>query len=74
MKLKRLYSVSAAVMMMALSATGAERVKIILDVDLCEDVDDAGAVAVLHRLADLGEAEILGVLIVNFHPVVVFSG
>lgn len=37
--------------------------KIILDVDLCEDVDDAGALAVLHALANRGEAEILGVMV-----------
>lgn len=37
--------------------------RIILDVDLCEDVDDAGALATLHALANRGEAEILGVLI-----------
>ena len=37
--------------------------KIILDVDLAEDVDDAGALAVLHALANRGEAEILGVLV-----------
>ena len=39
--------------------TAAEPVKIIMDVDMAEDVDDAGAVAVLHALADRGEAEIL---------------
>ena len=44
-----------------LSAAGP--VKIILDVDLAEDVDDAGALAVLHALADRGEAEILGVMV-----------
>ena len=38
-------------------------VKIIIDVDLAEDVDDAGALAVLHALADRGEAEILGLLV-----------
>lgn len=37
--------------------------KIILDVDLAEDVDDAGALATLHALADRGEAEILGILV-----------
>lgn len=37
--------------------------RIILDVDMAEDVDDAGALAVLHALADRGEAEILGVLV-----------
>ncbi|HOX12582.1 MAG TPA: nucleoside hydrolase [Spirochaetia bacterium] len=33
---------------------------LILDTDLNEDVDDAGALAVLHALADRGLAEILG--------------
>jgi hypothetical protein len=37
--------------------------KILLDVDLAEDVDDAGALATLHALADRGEASILGVLV-----------
>jgi inosine-uridine nucleoside N-ribohydrolase len=37
--------------------------KIILDLDLAEDVDDAGALATLHALANRGEAEILGILI-----------
>lgn len=37
--------------------------KVILDLDLAEDVDDAGALAVLHALANRGEVEILGVLI-----------
>ncbi len=41
----------------------AAPVRIIIDVDLAEDVDDAGALAVLHALANRGEAEILGVLI-----------
>ena len=48
---------------MALSphdAAAAEPVRVILDTDLSSDVDDVGAVAVLHALADAGEAEILG--------------
>lgn len=45
------------------TAAPAPPVKIILDVDLAEDVDDAGAVALLHALADRGEAEILALLI-----------
>jgi hypothetical protein len=44
-------------------SNAAEPVKIILDVDLAEDVDDAGAMGVLHALANRGEAEILGVLV-----------
>lgn len=47
----------------SLEASPAAPVKIILDVDLAEDVDDAGALAVLHALANRGEAEILGILI-----------
>ena len=42
---------------------GTDPVTIIMDVDLAEDVDDAGALAVLHALADRGEAVILGVMV-----------
>jgi inosine-uridine nucleoside N-ribohydrolase len=45
------------------SLLSAAPAKIILDVDLAEDVDDAGALGTLHALANRGEAEILGVLI-----------
>lgn len=38
-------------------------VPVILDTDFAEDVDDAGALAILHALADKGETEILGVMI-----------
>ena len=34
--------------------------KVIFDTDMAWDWDDVGAMAVLHALADLGEAEILG--------------
>lgn len=36
--------------------------RIILDTDMGNDCDDAGALAILHALADNGEAEILGVI------------
>lgn len=36
-------------------------VKIIFDTDIGGDCDDAGALAMLHRLCDLGEAELLAV-------------
>ncbi len=42
------------------AAAHGEPVRVILDTDLSADVDDVGAVAVLHALADQGEAEILG--------------
>ena len=35
----------------------------ILDTDFASDVDDAGALAVLHALADAGEVEILAVMV-----------
>ena len=34
---------------------------IIFDTDMAGDVDDVGALAILHAMADLGEAEILAV-------------
>lgn len=40
----------------------AEPVKIVFDTDMANDCDDAGALAVLNALADLGEAEILAVV------------
>ena len=36
-------------------------IKLILDTDLGGDCDDAGMMAMMHRLCDLGEAELLGV-------------
>lgn len=36
-------------------------VRIVFDTDMASDVDDVGALAILHALADLGEAEILAI-------------
>ena len=41
---------------------------IILDTDLSSDVDDVGAVAVLHALADKGEAKILAMMVSSGDP------
>lgn len=41
------------------SLRAAEPVKILFDTDMTTDCDDAGAMAVLHALADRGECEIL---------------
>jgi hypothetical protein len=49
----------------ALGTAGAERV--VFDTDIGGDIDDAGAMAVMHALADRGEIEILAVGIVNGH-------
>ncbi len=40
----------------------ADPVRIILDTDMAGDCDDAGALALLHALADNGEAEILAIM------------
>lgn len=45
------------------SATPASAVPIIFDTDMAEDVDDVGALALLHALADRGEARILAVMV-----------
>lgn len=50
-----------AVLAFATIARG-EPVKVIFDTDMANDCDDAGALAVLHALADLGEVEILAVV------------
>lgn len=41
--------------------SAAEKTKIIFDTDIGGDCDDAGALAMLHRLCDKGEAELLAV-------------
>jgi inosine-uridine nucleoside N-ribohydrolase len=43
-------------------------VRIIFDTDMDTDCDDAGALAILHTLADRGEAEILGTLVSSHYP------
>lgn len=50
------------------SATTAAPVPIIYDTDMDTDCDDAGALAVLHALADRGECEILGTMVSASHP------
>lgn len=43
-------------------------VPIILDTDMESDVDDVGALAMLHALADRGEADILAVMVSTLNP------
>lgn len=49
-------------------AGAAELVRVILDTDIATDCDDVGAVAVLHALADSGEAEILAMAVSSKEP------
>lgn len=47
---------------------GAEPVPIIFDTDMDSDCDDAGALSLLHALADRGEAKILATVVSSKHP------
>jgi inosine-uridine nucleoside N-ribohydrolase len=46
-----------------LASASAAPVKLIYDTDMAEDVDDVGALALLHTLANRGEVEILACMI-----------
>ncbi len=48
--------------------SNAQSVKIIFDTDMESDVDDIGALALLHGLAANGEAEILGTMVCSLNP------
>ena len=50
------------------AATKPSPVPLIFDTDIMGDVDDVGTVAVLHALADLGEAEILAMGVSSKNP------
>ena len=54
----------------AMFGTGiyASPAHVILETDMALDVDDVGALATLHALADMGEANILGVVFNEVHP------
>jgi hypothetical protein len=58
--MRRNAAVIATLMGAWVSAAAGEVPKIIFDTDMTGDCDDCGALAVLHALADGGEAEILG--------------
>jgi len=63
-------AVLASMALTGLAAPGAERgpVRVIFDTDIGGDVDDVGAVAVLHALADQGEADILAMSVCVADP------
>ena len=46
----------------------SDAISVILDTDMESDVDDVGALAMLHAFADLGEAEPLGVMVCAVNP------
>ncbi|OGV59966.1 MAG: hypothetical protein A2X45_16825 [Lentisphaerae bacterium GWF2_50_93] len=58
-KMYRLFLLSILVMVMTAGISSIAMENIIFDCDMGNDCDDAGALAVLHALADKGEANIL---------------
>jgi inosine-uridine nucleoside N-ribohydrolase len=50
--------------------TGAEPVRLIFDTDLCNDVDDTMALAVIHALQNRNECELLAVTTTHDNPYV----
>ena len=58
----------ACILAAAPAADASDRpVRILFDTDIMGDVDDVGAVAMLHALADAGEAEILAMGVSSAH-------
>lgn len=55
-------------MILGAAAMAATPTKVIYETDMTFDVDDVGALAVLHALADRGEAELLAVCFNEVHP------
>jgi len=53
---------------LSVSTTAGQTVKIIYDTDMESDVDDVGATAVLHALANRGEAKILATMVSSANP------
>jgi inosine-uridine nucleoside N-ribohydrolase len=69
--LKNLRTVGCVLLVMGFClpmAIGSDPVRIIFDTDLESDVDDVGAIAVLHALADRGEVRILAMGVSSGHP------
>ena len=67
MKRQLLPGLLVALLAVAAPAQTGGPVRIIFDTDIMGDVDDVGAVAVLHALADAGEAEILAMGVSSAH-------
>src|SRR5215210_7685327 len=67
MKLRLLLYTFGAVLFLATARAAVPAdpapVKILFDTDMMTDCDDAGAMAVLHALADKGECEILATVV-----------
>lgn len=56
------------ILLVAGSSPGASPIPVLFDTDMMGDVDDVGAVAVLHALADKGDVAILATGVCTKHP------
>lgn len=61
----RLYLVLFSLLLITNAYPHAKPIKIIFDTDIDSDVDDVGALAMLHTLADNHVVEILGVIVTS---------
>ncbi|HYW97080.1 MAG TPA: nucleoside hydrolase [Bacteroidales bacterium] len=61
--MKKLITLFSSLLIFSILSIAQQPVKLILDTDIALDVDDAGALAMLHRLQSLGECEILGIVV-----------
>jgi inosine-uridine nucleoside N-ribohydrolase len=65
MKIKFLFGLlTLTILILPFTATG-QSIKVILDTDMDSDVDDVGAMAMLHTLANNKVLEILGVIVTS---------
>ena len=63
-----LTALSCSVLGAPVPQSTGEAIPIVFDTDMASDVDDVGALAVLHALADSGEAEILATVVSSTAP------
>jgi hypothetical protein len=68
MKVKFIGIILCTFCCLSLFPARGQAVKIIFDTDMESDVDDVGALAMLHGLADQGEAEILATMVCSLNP------
>lgn len=66
--MKRLFLAAMLLASSLLAPAAVPPVKLIFDTDMHTDCDDAGALAVLHALADRGECEILATVVSTKDP------
>lgn len=65
---RTIFFITAICFLLSKHLATAQSVKIIFDTDMESDVDDVGALALLHGLAANGEAELLGTMVCSLNP------